>query len=214
MQDVKMFLSSEPISPTIDEIKQALNVAYYVPEIHNPDQKNVPDAYSIPFSTASVLLALLDTPDNGIQVLLTQRSEQLRHHPGQISFPGGKMDDEDNNVIHTALREAEEEVGLKAKNIQVIGQLGDYFTTSGFCVSPVVAQITNHKPMIICYEEVQSVHWVPLDYLLNPANFRFTEKVIDNKRRGFFEIHYQDLHIWGVTAGIIYGLYAALTSKQ
>lgn len=214
MQDVTIFLSSEAITPTIEDIKQALNANYYVPEIHNPDQKNVPSAYSIPFSTASVLLALLDTPNEGLQVLLTQRSQHLRQHPGQIAFPGGKMDDEDSTVIHTALREAEEEVGLKAKNIQVIGQLGHYFTTSGFCVSPVVAEVTNNKPMIICYEEVQSVHWVPLNYLLNPANFRFTERVIDNKRRGFFEVQYQDLHIWGVTAGILYGLYTALTSKQ
>lgn len=214
MKDVDIFLSSAPITPSIREIQNALDVSYYVPEIHNPDQKNVPSAYSIPFSTASVLLALWDSPDQGVQVLLTQRSANLRNHPGQIAFPGGKMDDTDNSVIHTALREAEEEVGLAAKHLNVIGQLGDYFTTSGFCVSPVIAEVTKMKPMIICYDEVESIHWVPLNYLLDPSNFRFTEKTINNKRRGFFEINYQELHIWGVTAGIIYGLYTALTTKQ
>ncbi len=146
----------------------------------------------------------------GIQVLLTQRADNLRNHPGQIAFPGGKMDLSDDSIVQTALRETEEEVGLKAASLNILGQLGDYFTTSGFCVSPVVAEVTTLTPMIICYEEVESVHWVPLNYLLDPQNFEFKEQVIEGTHRTFFEIRYQDLHIWGVTAGIFYGLYKTL----
>jgi len=212
MKDVDIFLASPAITPSIRGVKDALNTHFYTPEIHNSDQYNAPDKYAPPFEIASVLLALWNSPENGIQVLLTQRADHLRNHPGQISFPGGKMDQCDDNIIQTALRETEEEVGLKAVNLNILGQLGDYFTTSGFCVSPVVAEVTKLTPMMICYDEVESAHWVPLNYLLDPKNFEFKQKVIENTHRTFFEIRYQDLHIWGVTAGIFYGLYKTLTT--
>ena len=214
MKDVETFLASPPISPSIEEIKRALGRNFFTSQIQNPDQKLAPSEYEISFKAASVLLPIWHSPTAGLQVLLTQRAKHMRNHPGQIAFPGGQMDDTDPSVIATALRETEEEVGLKPQNFNVIGQLGDYFTTSGFCVSPVIAEVTKLTPIMICYDEVESAYWVPLDYLLNPQNFSFEHRELANKTRGFFEIDYENIHIWGVTAGILYCLYQALISER
>lgn len=221
MTGVEHFLKSAAISPSIEEIRAALGTDCLAPEIHHAsrysfnkeDSNHSKRKQDKPiFETASVLIALWEDADTGIQVLLTQRSEHLRHHPGQIAFPGGKQEPQDDTLIHTALREAEEEVGLKTEQIDVLGQLGTYFTTSGFSVCPVIAQMSREKPLMLCYDEVESIHWVPLTYMLDPKNFNFKQKIIDGALRDFFEIHYQDLHIWGLTAAIFYGLYQALSA--
>ncbi|KJZ14454.1 MAG: CoA pyrophosphatase [Marinomonas sp.] len=214
MKDVETFLASPAISPSIEEISRALDSKFYTPDVQNPDQKLAPSEYDLTFKPASVLLPIWHSPTAGLQVLLTQRAKHMRNHPGQIAFPGGQMDATDATVIATALRETEEEVGLKPQNFNVIGQLGDYFTTSGFCVSPVIAEVTKLTPIMICYDEVESAYWVPLDYLLNPKNFKFEHRILADKPRGFFEVTYENIHIWGVTAGILYCLYQALTNEH
>lgn len=211
MKGVRQFLTSPPVSPDIDVIRKAL--AAPAPAIDNPDQLLAPKAYDISFKQAAVLMAIWASPDAGLQVLLTQRAKHMRNHPGQIALPGGQMDPEDQNVIHTALRETEEEVGLAPDRFNLLGELGDYFTISGFRVKPVIAEVQQPSPLVLCQEEVEAVYWIPLDYLLTPAHYRFQERMLGQQKRGYFEVEYENVRIWGVTAGIFYGLYNALADS-
>ena len=138
----------------------------------------------------------------------------MRNHPGQIAFPGGKHDPEDASIQYTALRETLEEVGLSPDCFDLLGELGEYCSVSGFCIKPVVAEMTRMSELSLCEEEVEQAHWVPLHHLLDPRNFRYVEREIGNVKRGYFEILYGDLRIWGVTAGIIYGLYQAIENHS
>lgn len=213
MTNVAHFLASPPISPTIDEIRRALEQSTILDVIRNPDQKLAPAAYQLDFKAAAVLLPIWQDPLGKLHVLLTQRAKHMRNHPGQIAFPGGQHDSDDPNLIHTAFRETEEEVGLAPDCFQLIGELGDYLTISGYCVKPVIAEVVRLPELTLCDDEVESVHWVPLDFLLTPSNYRFQERRQSNTRRGYFEIDYQDITIWGVTAGILYGLYQIIHAQ-
>jgi 8-oxo-dGTP pyrophosphatase MutT (NUDIX family) len=211
MVDVAHFLSSPPLSPSIEEIRRALDQKHVHTSIHNPDQLLSPDAYDLNFKSAAVLIPIWKHHTNGqLHVLLTQRAKHMRNHPGQIAFPGGQFDPQDSSIIHTAFRETQEEVGLSPECFELLGELGDYLTISGFCVKPVLAEIKALPELSLCYDEVDAVHWVPLNYLMTPANYRFQQRNLANIRRGFFEIHYGDITIWGVTAGILYGLYQSI----
>ena len=210
MTDVAHFLASPPLTPSIQEIRRALDQSDLLGVIRNPDQKLAPAAYQLDFKDAAVLIPIWKSAHDELYVLLTQRAKHMRNHPGQIAFPGGQYDDTDSSIVQTALRETEEEVGLAADCFNLLGELGDYLTISGYCVRPILAEITKSPKLTLCYDEVESVHWVPLNYLLTPANYRFQERMVSNTPRAFFEIQYQDITIWGVTAGILYGLYQVL----
>ncbi|MFD1384765.1 CoA pyrophosphatase [Rhodanobacter aciditrophus] len=210
MIDVAHFLESSPITPTIDEIRAALD-AQAPQQIYNPDQFIAPEAYIHDYRAAAVLIPIFPCPDSGdLKVLLTQRSLNMRNHPGQIAFPGGKHDPEDASIQYTALRETLEEVGLAPDCFELIGELGEYCSISGYCIKPVVAEMTRMSELSLSEAEVECVHWVPLNHLLNPQNFQYIERKIGNITRGYFEVRYHDLRIWGVTAGIIFGLYQAI----
>ncbi|WP_067214724.1 NUDIX hydrolase [Marinomonas gallaica] len=214
MVDVSRFLNSPAITPTIDEIRAALN-GEAPTKIYNPDQKIAPHAYRHDYRAAAVLIPIYHCPiDNQLQVLLTQRSLNMRNHPGQIAFPGGKHDAEDASIQYTALRETLEEVGLAPDCFELLGDLGEYCSISGFCIKPVVAEMTRMSELSLSEEEVEQVHWVPLNHLLDPSNFSYVEREIGNLKRGYFEISYHGLRIWGVTAGIISGLYQAIENHS
>lgn len=160
------------------------------------------------FKPASVLLPLL-VREQGLQVLLTQRAAHLHHHGGQISFPGGRVDASDTSVEHTALREAQEEVGLMESQIEVLGRLPEYLTGTGFLVTPVVALV--HPPYEFRSDpfEVASIFEVPLSFLMNPQHhqrrqFDFPD---GRGRRSFYAIPYQEYFIWGATAGMLRNLF-------
>ena len=160
---------------------------------------------------AAVLFPILDRAD-GPSVLLTQRTEALKHHPGQISFPGGRVEPEDLSPVHTALRETQEEIGLSSEHIDVIGFLPDYCTITGYRVTPVVALVTPPFDLSPDAHEVAQVFEVPFDFLMDPANHQ--EHVIqrNGRPRKFYAVPYQDYFIWGATAGIILSLHRALTA--
>ncbi len=146
-------------------------------------------------------------------VLLTQRAAHLKDHPGQISFPGGRAEPEDSSPAQTALREAEEEVGLLGKHIEIVGYLPQYLTSTGFCVTPVVAFVTPPFELRPDPFEVAEIFEVPLAFLLDPANHRRHSLHHEGKLRQTYAMPYGDYFIWGATAGIIVSLHHILNNK-
>jgi len=163
-----------------------------------------------PPSAASVLIPLV-VHDSGLTVLLTQRTEHLRDHAGQISFPGGRAEDSDTDAADTALREAEEEVGLRREQVEVIGQLPTYTTVTHFVVTPVVALVTPPLALQLDAFEVAQAFEVPLSFLMNPANHRRHDFVFDGGQRQFLSMPWGEYFIWGATAAMIRNLYGFLS---
>ena len=143
-------------------------------------------------------------------VLLTRRTDHLHHHPGQISFPGGRVEDADTSPIDTALRETEEEIGLDRRHIELIGTLPDYLTGTGFRVTPVVGLVTPPFELTLDAFEVAEAFEVPLSHFLDPANHEQHSIVHEGRLRQFHAMPYQGYFIWGATAGIIMSLYRVL----
>ena len=149
-------------------------------------------------------------------VLLTERTGHLANHSGQIAFPGGKVDKTDANAVAAALREAQEEVGLSADFVQVLGTLPIYTTGSAFIVTPVVALVRPGFTLAPNAGEVADVFEVPLAFLMNPANHRRHSLVAEGLRRDWFSMPYQDQSterfIWGATAGMLRNFYRFLAA--
>lgn len=158
-----------------------------------------------PFTPASVLVPLVMRAD-GLTVLLTQRTQHLAAHGGQISFPGGKQEAEDADAVAAALRETEEEVGLPRDHIEVIGRLDTYVTSTGFEVTPVVGLVRAPYPSRPDPVEVAEVFEVPLAFILDPANHRRDSREYNGRRRVFYVLPYQQRYIWGATAGMLVNL--------
>lgn len=166
---------------------------------------------SVSLTPASVLFPLVPRED-GLFVLLTQRTDHLRDHPGQISFPGGRVEPEDISPVHTALREAREEIGLAAEHVDVIGFLPDYCTITGYRVTPVVGILTPPFELTPDADEVAQIFEVPFGFLMDSANHQEHAIMREGKPRRFFAVPYDDYFIWGATAGIIMSLHRALTA--
>ena len=154
---------------------------------------------------AAVLVAVQEFSD-GPRVLLTKRASHLKHHPGQISFPGGKVEATDASPAAAALREATEEVGLPANLVQVMGSLPCHETVTGFTVTPILAQITAPFSPILEVGEVDEMFSVPLDFVTNPANFRVEARLWRGDWRRYYTVPYGPYYIWGATARILHGL--------
>jgi 8-oxo-dGTP pyrophosphatase MutT (NUDIX family) len=151
-----------------------------------------------------VLVAVTDRPEPG--VILTQRTETLRRHPGQVAFPGGRIDPEDGGSVAAALREAEEEIALPSAAVTVVGTVERYRTGTSFEITPVVGVVAPDLPLRPHEAEVASVFEVPLAFLLDPANHRRGEAEWHGATRRYVEIPWQNRRIWGATAGIVVNL--------
>jgi len=162
---------------------------------------------------ASVLFPIVLRPA-APTVLLTQRTAHLKDHPGQISFPGGRAEPEDPSPAHTALREAEEEIGLPAGRVEIAGYLPEYRTGTGFRVTPVVAMVTPPFDLRPDPFEVAEVFEVPLAFLLDPANHKRHALHYRGQLRHYYAMPYGDYFIWGATAGMIMSLYQALGARR
>ncbi|HET6718456.1 MAG TPA: CoA pyrophosphatase [Rhodocyclaceae bacterium] len=136
-------------------------------------------------------------------VLLTLRTSHLRDHPGQVSFPGGRVEAADASPLETALRETEEEIGLSRRHIEVVGYLPDYLTGTGFRVTPVVAWVRPPFELVPDQFEVAEVFEVPLAFVLDEANHQRMAIHAGGRRRDFFTMPYRERFIWGATAGMI-----------
>ena len=157
---------------------------------------------------ASVLIPIV-LRESEPTLLMTQRTAHLSDHAGQISFPGGRAEAADASAIDTALREAEEEVGLHRRHLEVIGTLPDYLTGTGYCVTPVVAIAQPPFDLRADPFEVAEIFEVPLSFLMDGANHqrRAVELAPSYGRRSFYAMPYQRFFIWGATAGIIRNLF-------
>jgi 8-oxo-dGTP pyrophosphatase MutT (NUDIX family) len=151
---------------------------------------------------AAVLIPLIEQ-NNQLHVILTQRPMHLRSHPGQISFPGGKTEDEDRNEIATALREAQEEIGLPSHLVEVLGQFPAHQTFTGFDVTPVVGLINGPFELILDPGEVEDCFTVPLTYFIKKDNRHQKRFTRHGKQYVVHIMPFEGRFIWGVTAAII-----------
>jgi len=158
---------------------------------------------------AAVLIPLV-LKEDGLSVLLTQRTNHLRDHAGQISFPGGRMDPEDRSPNDTALRESKEEIGLDPERVEIIGHLPQYLTVSGYSVTPVVGLVQAQAEYVLDEFEVADVFEVPLSFLLDPANHQVRLWQSEQGGRRFYSMPYENRFIWGATAGMLRNLYHLL----
>ncbi|MTJ04697.1 MAG: CoA pyrophosphatase [Sediminimonas qiaohouensis] len=151
---------------------------------------------------AGVLVALQETA-GGLHVILTKRSSALKHHPGQIAFPGGKQDAGDADLTATALREAHEEIALHPDNVEVLGLLPPHETVTGFIVTPVLAKV--HHPFQAIPEpgEVEEVFEVPLAHVANPSFYQVQSRRWRGQERRYYSVPYGPYYIWGATARML-----------
>jgi 8-oxo-dGTP pyrophosphatase MutT (NUDIX family) len=157
---------------------------------------------SAPPIPAAVLVALVSHAE-GPSVVLTQRTAHLTNHAAEISLPGGRIDPGDRSPTAAALREAHEEIGLPAEQVELLGELQPYDTVTGFRIHPVVGWV--EQPVVFAPDafEVQEVFEVPLSFLLDPANHHRGSITVNGTSRGFYVLPYPGRYIWGATAGIL-----------
>lgn len=172
-----------------------------------------PGASGGELTRAAVLLPLIER-DSGLTVLLTQRTAHLRDHAGQISFPGGRCEDSDSSVVHTALREAQEEVGLDPEQVEVLGVLPEYRTGTGFSVMPVVALVRPPLNLKLDDFEVAEAFEAPLSFLLDPANRQRHSIEHQGKKREYYAMPWEGYYIWGATAGMLVSLHTYLFGQD
>ena len=161
---------------------------------------------------AAAVLVPIIARHEGLTVLFTRRTEQLKSHSGQISFPGGRAEPGDPSPQHTALREAQEEIGLAPARVEVLGQLAQYNTRTGFGVTPVIGLIQPPLEVVPDAREVDEVFEVPLAFLLDPANHRRESRQIGARMATYYVIEHQGRIIWGATAGMLVNLYRRLAA--
>jgi 8-oxo-dGTP pyrophosphatase MutT (NUDIX family) len=178
-----------------------------------------------PITAAAVLVPIVTHPE-GFTVLLTERSADLNDHAGQVAFPGGRFDDDDGTLENTALREAEEEVGLSRDAVELIGRLPDYQTGSGFKVTPVVALVKPNQALRLQASEVADAFEVPLQFFLDPSNHQRRGYTMDQEQRSFFAMPWiapnerpraiagKEYFVWGATAAMLRNLYRFLAADQ
>jgi len=155
-----------------------------------------------PFSHAAVLVPLFKKGD-GCHLLFTKRSDQVKHHKGEISFPGGVVDEEDLELISTALREADEEIGLRKSDVQILGILDDIVTVTEFIVTPIVGVFPYPYPFKVSAVEIAELIEVPLSSLLREKSFSEKEMIRGGQKEIVYAYQYEKHIIWGATARIL-----------
>ena len=160
---------------------------------------------------AGVLIAVWTAP-SGPALILTKRSSRLKHHPGQIAFPGGKVEPGDDGPVGAALRESWEEVGLPQDRVTVLGTLPQHETVTGFLVTPVLGIVSGDFTPLPEAGEVEEVFTVPLAHVTNPANFRIERRRWRGEWRRYYAVPYGPYYIWGATARILRGLAERLSA--
>jgi len=195
---------------------ERLEVAWLRERLAHPPlwEPELPDDLRLRFPDlrrAAVLVPIVRRP-GGLTVLLTQRTEHLTNHAGQVSFPGGRWEETDSSPIETALRETEEEIGLTRRHVEIIGVLPDHVTASAYVVTPVVALVTPPFDLTAESNEVADIFEVPLQFLMDGMNHqRMSFDLPDGGgRRSFYAMPYERFFIWGATAGMLRNLFHLL----
>ena len=161
------------------------------------------------FLEASVLIPVLTFKEE-LEILLTKRSINLRNHPGQIAFPGGKKEECDSNPMETALREAEEEIGLKTSHVEVISSLPTHKTATGFTIKPYIGLVRKPFKKTLQWGEVDEVFTIPFGHILNRKNFSIQTRKWNGIERRYYIVPFGPYYIWGATARILLNLSEAL----
>ena len=154
---------------------------------------------------AAVLVPVIDY-ENEPKILLTRRADHLAQHSGQVAFPGGKVEAEDGGPVSAALREAQEEIGLAAEYVDIAGFLSTYETGSGFRILPVVGFVRPGFQLEIDHNEVAETFEVPLELMINEANYSRHEIEWEGRMEAYYAVEYQGYNIWGATAGMLRNL--------
>ncbi|MCF8151766.1 MAG: CoA pyrophosphatase [Sulfuritalea sp.] len=162
---------------------------------------------------AAAVLVPVIMRDTGATMLLTQRTAHLRDHAGQVSFPGGRRDEGDVSAEATALREAEEEVGLAASQIEILGRLPEYRTGTGFVVTPVVGLVTPPLNLKLDDFEVAEVFEPPFEFLIDSANYQRHTIEVRGIMREYWAVPWEGYYIWGATAGMLLTLSRLLATE-
>lgn len=162
---------------------------------------------------AAVLVPVVQRPAQ-LMLLLTRRAEHLHHHPGQISFPGGRVEAADGSAVMTALRETREEIGLAPEHIELLGELPQYITGTGFSVRPIVGLVQPPFELQLDTFEVAEVFEVPLGFVLDPSNRQRYSMMYEGRMRHFHAMPWQGHFIWGATAGMLVTLSALLKAHH
>jgi 8-oxo-dGTP pyrophosphatase MutT (NUDIX family) len=155
-----------------------------------------------PFTPAAVLVPLFER-DEELHVLLTRRADNLSNHAGQISFPGGRVDPVDPHPVDTALREAEEEIALDRLYVDIVGQLGPYYSGTGFTITPVIGFLKQGFSVAPQEAEVAEIFDVPFTFLMDPGNHQRHQKDYNGVMRQYYAMPYGRHYIWGATAGML-----------
>jgi 8-oxo-dGTP pyrophosphatase MutT (NUDIX family) len=195
------------------EVEQVLRRALSLPGSDSSDFDLNPD---VPLPERRVLrpagvLIAVDVSTPVAQVILTKRSARLKHHPGQISFPGGKQDPDDTDPRAAALREAQEEIGLPRDHVQVLGELPPHETVTGFLVHPVIGLVREPFHEVPEAGEVAEVFRVPFAHVTDPTRFRIEARRWQGRRRYYYTIPYGPYYIWGATGRILRALAERVT---
>jgi 8-oxo-dGTP pyrophosphatase MutT (NUDIX family) len=186
------------------DLARIRSVVASAPDTELPVREDGSEAHTL--TPAAVLFPIV-LREKAPTVLLTQRTAHLKDHPGQISFPGGRVEESDANAVATALRETEEEIGLARRCVEIVGFLPEYRTGTGFSVTPVVGFVSPPFEVLTDSFEVESVFEVPLAFLLDAANHKRHSMQYRGRLRTFYAMPYGDRFIWGATAGMIRSLY-------
>jgi len=184
-------------------LAERLRQALASPATEPPIEGDLLDERSNAHVPAAVLIAVTDRAEPG--VILTVRREHLRTHAGQIAFPGGRLDPGEDAVA-AALREANEEILLDPRAVELVGTIEDYRTVTGFVVTPVLGVVPPDLPLEPHEHEVAACFEAPLDFLLDPVNQHERTALFQGRTRHYYEIIWEDRRIWGVTAAIIVNL--------
>ncbi|CAN7509087.1 CoA pyrophosphatase [Pseudoduganella sp. LjRoot289] len=183
-----------------------LRARFAAPPAWEPEASEQPFLPGVAPKPAAVLVPLVERPE-GLTLLLTQRTAHLNNHAGQISFPGGRAEDYDASPAETALREAEEEIGLDRRHADIIGTLPVYYTGTGYSVTPVVALLRPPFELRADPHEVAEIFEVPLAFLMDGLNHQRLSAELASGRRSFYAMPYRDYYIWGATAGMLRNLF-------
>lgn len=154
---------------------------------------------------AAVLIAI-QSIDSVPHVILTERASTLKHHAGQVAFPGGKRDQDDRSLEETALREADEEIGLCPENVQILGRMPPHETVTGFTVTPVIGRVRDTFTPNPDHNEVAEVFLAPLNHVTDVTRFSVQGRRWRNQRRRYYTVPYGPYYIWGATARILRAL--------
>jgi len=191
--------------------KQFIDALHPSRAIEIEDERAYP-RHSGDYRHAAVLVPITDRPEPG--VILTRRPAWLRSHAGQVAFPGGKVDPEDESAIIAALREAEEEIALPRHHVEILGPADDYYSGSGYQITPVVGVVTPDLPLVPNPSEVEEWFEVPLEILFDRAKYARRQVEWQGQMREYYDMDWEGRRIWGVTAGIIANLSRRLLGEN